>query len=157
MKMKILYLLMVGILFAGCAQYKKIEIEDVRISKVNMHSAKEIDLQFSVEVENPSGTPFKLQSIDGVLYRNGAEFANLILLEEVTAPARFTGAVEANCRLALSNPMAALALGLNMASLNNDTFTVDFVATVRGGALKKNFRYKDVPLSQIIKKFGIKL
>ena len=157
MKMKILYLLMIGILFAGCAQYKEIEIEDVRISKVNMHSAKEIDLQFSVEVENPSGTPFKLQSIDGVLYRNGAEFAKLILLEEVTAPARFTGDVEANCRLALSNPMAALALGLNMASLNNDTFTVDFVATVKGGALKKNFRYKDVPLSQIIKKFGIKL
>ena len=53
--------------------------------------------------------------------------------------------------------MSALALGLNMASLNNDSFTVDFVATVRGGVVKKSFRYKDVPLTQIIKKFGIKL
>ena len=148
---------MAGFLLVGCAQYKEVDIEDVKISKINMRSTKEIDMQFTVSVENPSGTPFKLQSIDGVLNRNGAEFANLVLLKEVEVPSRFSGDVKVMCRLSLSDPMSALALGLNMASLNNDSFTVDFVATVRGGVVKKSFRYKDVPLTQIIKKFGIKL
>ena len=157
MKRKILFLFMAGLLIMGCADYKEIDIEDVKISKVNMRSAREIDLQFTVSVDNPSSTPFKLQSVDGILKRNGAEFANLVLLEEVEAPARFSGDVKASCRLTLTDPLSALALGLNLASLNSDSFTIDFVSTVRGGIVKKSFRYKDVALSQVIKQFGIKL
>ncbi|MBR5855853.1 MAG: hypothetical protein IKY70_01110 [Bacteroidales bacterium] len=157
MKWKILSLLMCGFLFVGCSQYKQIDVDDIKIAKIKMNSAKEIDLKFGITVENPSRTLFTLQAIDGVIYRNGAEFANMVLLEEVQVPARFSGDVQAMCRLTLTDPLAALALGLNLASLNNDSFTVDVVATVKGGAVKKSFRYKDIPLSDVIKKFGIKL
>ncbi len=157
MKWKIFSLLMSLLLFAGCAQYKEIDIDDIKINRIKMQSAKVIDLGFNVTVDNPSATRFRLQSVDGILYRNGVEFANLILIQEVELPARFSGDVQALCTLTLTDPLAALVLGLNMASLNSDSFTIDLVATVKGGIIKKSFKYEDVPLSEVIKEFGIKL
>lgn len=143
--------------FAGCSQYKEIDISSMKIERVRMSSVKEVDLQLSVMVNNPSGKELVLSSVEGKLLRNGVSFADVELLEEAVVPARSNGEVEVKCRLVFADPMAALALGLNFASLNKDDFTADMEAVVRSGALKKKFRYNGMTIARLLKQFGVKL
>ena len=155
---RILVLFMAAmLLLAGCSQYKDVDFEEIKIGKVRMVSSQEFDLQFKASVNNPTGTTFEVTSIDGIMLRNGAPFANLKLVENAAVPSRSNSEVILKCRFSLTDPLAALALGLNMASLNSDDFTVDLTATIKGGMLKKSFRYKNVPMSRIFKEFDIKL
>lgn len=157
MKRIILSFLAAVLLFAGCAKYSEVDINDIKIGKVKMLTAKEIDIQFKANVDNPTGTAFEVLSIDGVMFRNGVKFATMQMLDKVVVPAASSGDVVLRCRLSLEDHLAALAFGLNLASLNSDDFTVDLTATVKGGIMKKSFRYKDVPISQLLKQFDVKL
>lgn len=157
MKKIIALLSLVLLLLTGCSQYKNVDLNDIKVSKVKMISAQHIELQFKADVENPTRTEFEVTGIEGLLYRNGAEFANLQLIEPATVPANFSGDVLLKCKFSLSDPLAALALGLNIASLNSDDFTADLTVSVKGGALKKNFKYRDMPMSKVFKMFDIKL
>ncbi len=157
MKRFIFSFIAAALLFAGCAKYNEVDINDVKIGKVKMVGAKDIDVQLKANIENPTGTEFKVVSIDGSVFRNGVDFVGLQLVEEATVPARSSGDVILKCRVTLKDKMSALALGLNLAYLNSDDFTVDLNATVKGGMVKKRIRYKDVPVSQLLKRFGVKL
>lgn len=114
-----------------------------------------------LEIENPTSTPFSLESFKGEIYlASGSRFATIATLdgEICTVEPGFDGTVTIPFSISLANPLALLSgslLNLKDAGSIEEKFkncTVDVDAVVRAGAFRKNFKKNGIPIDTVIEK-----
>lgn len=136
-------------LFCNCANYKNIDVTDVELTNVKMTSVAKYNVAAAFEVNNPTGTKFILKDCQGVVFKSGVPFADVVMEEEVVVPSRGSYSVEVKGVISLRDPLGALIMGLNFKSLDMSQFTVNVTGTVKGGAIKKKVEIKDMPLKRL--------
>ena len=155
-KFSIIFLLM-AILFQGCANYRKIYLEDVEFGKVRMTALTKVEVQVTLKINNPTKSVFYISDLNGSLDGAGTEFARFSLVEEVAVQPGSPSLVPARIAVEVTDPLALLAKGFNLQALMKENFTVDAAVQVRKGVAKKWFRVKDIPLQELLENLNLKL
>ena len=147
---KYIVLLAVSILFlCSCSRYEDIEINDVDIVKVEMVSMARYNISLAVEVDNPSGLTFTIMDVDGSVFRNGDKFADIIVEQPMKIRAHKVEDVSVECTVAVSDPLALLAVGLSYKNLDLSQFTLTIEGTVKWANVKKTVKFKDLSLQEL--------
>lgn len=150
-------LLLMAILFQGCASYRQIELVDVEFGKVRMKALTKAEINVTLKIENPTRSTFHISSMDGVVNGAGSEFARFSLAQEISVPPGNPALVQAAIVAEVTDPLALLANGLSLNSLKDEKFTVDASLQIRKGLVKKKFKIKEVPLKELLKELNLQL
>lgn len=142
-------------LLSSCSAYKEIEVRDIQLDKFKLVSASKVNFNLDVDIYNPMRGAFTLTDIQGTVFRDGAPFAELSLLEEALVPAFQNGPIQVKCRVELLDPMAVLVMGLNVKSWNMKDFELKLKVTARKGMVKKTFKLNNVPVEKLVKKIKL--
>ncbi len=139
------------LLVSSCANYEKIEVNDVSIESIKLGAKTTVVL--NIEVNNPTGQKFRVKSFEGELLRNGKPFADVLLVNEPVVPARTVTDVPVNLEVVLRNPFDALSMGINLKSLDINQFTVNAKGVVKGGLARPKVDVKGIPLKSVVQYF----
>lgn len=148
--MRRIFILLLLLLFAACSSYREITLSEPVIKEIDATSPSDIKIKVAVGITNPTSTKFRLTDAAGDIFRLREKIAVVLLTEEIEIEPKFSGKVEVPLQLKIENPLALLKLGMNISSLKAEEFTADITATVKGGALKKEFKFKDVAIDKIV-------
>ena len=77
MKKFLLILLAAVSVLSGCAGYKQISLEDVQMKNFKMSALTYADVTLALQVNNPTKAAFKIDGAEGVVYKDGVEFARI--------------------------------------------------------------------------------
>ncbi len=133
----------------SCSNYKDIAVEDIDISGVEFVSMSRYRIALVVEVDNPSGLTFKVEDIEGAVFKNGGKFADITVDNQLVIPSRSLTEVPVECTVAVADPLSVLAMGLNFKNLDFKQFTLDIEGTVKWGNIKKKVAFKNLPLESL--------
>lgn len=139
--------------FSSCSRYKDIAVEGVDISGVELVSISRYKIKLLVEVDNPSGFSFKVEDIEGAVFRNGGKFADIIVDNVLEVPSYSLIGVPVECTVAVADPLSLLAVGLSFKNLDLDQFTINVEGTVKWGKIKKKVAFKDLSLKSLYTNF----
>ena len=78
--------------------YDDVEVKEVRSVKIDRLDGKGITFTASLWVENPNAYRIKVTGTDADLYLSGKHAGNAKLLNTITVPARYKGAVDVDVR-----------------------------------------------------------
>lgn len=147
---KYIVLLAVSLLFlCSCSRYKDIEINDVDIVKVQMASMARYNIGLAVEVDNPSGLTFSITDVNGSVFRNGEKFADIIVDKPMKIRAHKVEDIPVEFTVAVSDPLALLAVGLSYKNLDLSQFTITVEGVVKWANVKKTVKFKDLSLQEL--------
>lgn len=147
---KYIALLVVSLMFlCSCSRYKDIEINDVDIVKVQMASMARYNISLAVEVDNPSGLTFNITQVNGSVFRNGEKFADIIVDKPMKIRARKVEDIPVEFTVAVTDPLALLAVGLSYKNLDLSQFTLTMEGTVKWANVKKTVKLKDLSLQEL--------
>ncbi len=138
------------LLLNGCKGYRDVQVSNVEIESLRILSTSKINLGLGVELDNPSKSTFELVGLEGVVYKDDTPLANVFLLEDAVIPSKYVGEVEVKCTMELIDPLAVLAMGLNVKSWDLDKFNLKLKATIKKGAIRKTFKVDDIPLEMLV-------
>ena len=136
-----IFVLTLLFLTGGCSAYKNISVSDVRLHEFTADSAGRILLDIGFTVNNPTKKAITLTKAD--------------IREPVEIPSGGIYTLSGKYAVELDNPLLLLTAGLNFNSKETksqiDNITLDIEASVKQGSLKKKFKYRNIPLSNLIK------
>lgn len=149
---RFILLLAAVLMFAGCAEYRQISVDNVSLAGFRFHGTSSATIEIQAEVENPTAHAISVQNVDAVLLRNGREFARFSLEEVPVAAPDTLSVVTVPLRATVSDPISIITAGLDFSSWDLDDFTVNGKITVRSDAgYKKTFRMKKTPARDLLK------
>lgn len=114
-----------------------------------------------LEIENPTSTPFALESFKGEIYlASGSRFATIEMQDNTvcTVEPGFDGTVSIPFSIKFANPLALLSGSLlNITEIGNieekfKNCTVDVDADIKAGVISRHFKKNGIPLDNIIEK-----
>ena len=146
--------LFVGVLLQSCADYSKIRINSLEMSRVSLKSTSDILVELKLGLNNPLGKDVYIKGMDGYIKKSGADFARIEFVGSDTVRAHGAGVYKTTFRLKVLNPMALLAAGLDLSSWKLDIYKVDaklVLADVQGGS--RRFKVRNYPLKKLINRF----
>lgn len=139
---------------SSCTNYQNIDIQQVKLKKINLQSTSNAVVEMEVVVANPANTNIYLNSFDGFLTRNGVNFAQIRLLSSDTAKARTISAPVVAFQVELLDPLTLLSMGLNISTWELSDFNINARVQVRtSSGARKQLKFKNIPLKQFIDKF----
>lgn len=149
-----IFVLTLLLLTGGCSAYKNISVSDVRLHEFTADSAGRILLNIGFTVNNPTKKAITLTKADISAFMKQVPLANGVLAEPVEIPSGGIYTLSGKYAVELDNPLL-LTAGLNFNSKETksqiDNITLDIEAAVKQGSLKKKFKYRNIPLSNLIK------
>lgn len=150
-----IFVLTLLLLTGGCSAYKNISVSDVRLHEFTADSAGRILLNIGFTVNNPTKKAITLTKADISAFMKQVPLANGVLAEPVEIPSGGIYTLSGKYAVELDNPLLLLTAGLNFNSKETksqiDNITLDIEAAVKQGSLKKKFKYRNIPLSNLIK------
>ncbi len=150
MKKLIFLLLLAALVFGGCANYRKIALEDVKLEKLKMVSTSKADVKLSLYLNNPTRGIIKVKEAAGVVFAGKEEFAKITLLEPVEFAKGEPSQAQATLRVELLDPLSVIMMGLNPATWNLEQFTFSGYTVVGKGAAGKRFEVENIPVKDFI-------
>lgn len=142
-------------LTGGCTAYKNISVSNVRLHEFTADSAGRILLDIGFTVNNPTKKAITLTKADISAFIKEIPLANGVLTEPVEIPSGGIYTLSGKYAVKLDNPLLLLSAGLNFNSKEMksqiDNVTINIEAAIRQGGLKKKFKYRNIPLSDLIK------
>lgn len=157
MKKFIFLLLLSAFVLGGCANCRRIDLEDVKVEKLKFISTSKADVGLGLFLNNPTRGSIIVKVADGVVYAAGSEFAKVSLIEPVEFVQGEPSQAHATLRVELTDPLGALLFGLNPKSWNLEQFVFSGVLVVKKGLATKKFKFEDVPVKDIAGKFNLQL
>ncbi len=154
MKKFLLILLAATVMLGSCAGYRQIRLEDVQMKNFKMAALASADVTLGLQVSNPTKSAFKIAGAEGVVYRDGAEFARISQVKDglaVIEPGTPSQA-EITLRVTLTDPFSAVSAGFNPKNWNLDDFRADATIWVKKGKFSKKLNFKDVPVKDLVEK-----
>lgn len=136
------------LLLDACAPFRHIEVKDFVVDNV-MVQGQRILIDFSATVNNPNRS-FVIHSAGGDIHLGERPFAVAQLLQAIAVPARAQERCSGQLQLTIKDLFAALQLGLDYKSWDWDAFLFSGGFQVKSAWMKKNFNYREVPLSQLM-------
>ena len=153
MKKLIFLLLVVSLIFGGCANYRKIALEDVKLEKLKMVSTSKADVKLGLSINNPVRGTIRVNEAEGVVFAGKGEFARISLLEPVEFAKGEPSQAQAVLRVELLDPLSVIMMGLNPASWDLEQFTFSGYIKVKKGGAGKKFEIEGLPVKDIIGNF----
>lgn len=145
-----LLLLLFSLLFLGGCYYTKLEVYDVSLGKVSLVSTSKATVGLNVQMSNNAKTSVSVEGIDGVIYKEGMPFADVVLLEAASIEALSKESLGLKLGVDITNPLLLLSTGLNIRNWNIDDFTISGKITIRSGrGGKKVFNVKSMPIKEL--------
>lgn len=154
MKRFSIILLFAVLLLSGCNQYKDVRIESVKVTSVNFKKTTSATVELDVLADNPTKRTLSLPVFEGMLMKEDKEFATFQLSNEPSLAPETEGHFAVKIDLSISDPISLLTVGLNILSWSVDDFKLNGKVTIQsstGG--RKSFKFKNMPLSKVIKTF----
>ena len=154
MKKFLLIIIAAAGILAGCTNYKNIRLEDVQMEKFRMSALTSADVTLKLEVSNPTNATFEIIGAEGTIYKEGGEFARISQVDnaDVFVAPGTPSETSITLRVSLTDPFAAVSAGFNPKSWDPSKFKADAVVWIRKGKMKKQFRFKDMPVKDLIEK-----
>ena len=106
-----------------------------------------VDLTLALDVENPGKAVYTVESLEAIVYKGmeTARFAEAVLTESASIPAKTTQTVNLPLHVRLLRPLALLSdQGLDLSQ-----YCADVDLTIRKGSLKKRIQRERVPLAHL--------
>ncbi len=150
MKKLIFLLLVAAFILSGCANYRKIAVEDIKLEKIKMVSTSKADVKLSLFLNNPTRGTLKVKEAAGVVFAGKEEFAKISLVEPVEFAKGEPSQAPATLRVELLDPLSVIMMGLNPASWNLEQFTFSGHVKVKRGGVGKKFKVEGVPVKNIV-------
>lgn len=151
MKKIIPFLVLALMVVASCADYKKLEVEDVTLASFKLKNTSTAEIVLAAEVNNPSKKNIFVESADGVIVKEGKDFAFFELVGKPKVQAASKEKVHLFINVKIADPLALIATGLDMSSWREDEFMLNAkIVMRREGASKAKFNLKNIPVSRII-------
>lgn len=156
---KLIFLLLAAVLvFSGCTKYSKcskiglesIKLESVKLESFKLHPPSKADVILSVFVDNPIKGTIMLNELDGVVYKEGTEFAKIVMVKPVELRQGNPAEVKVPLEVELLNPLGALVMGLSPAGRNLDHYTTDVEVKAKKGLVVMKFELENIPLKDIV-------
>ena len=154
MKKLIFLLLLAAFILGGCANYRKIALQDVKVEKLKMVSTSKADVKLSLFLNNPTRGTLKVKEAAGVVFAGKEEFAKISLVEPVEFAKGEPSQAPATLRVELLDPLSVIMMGLNPASWNLEQFTFSGYFKVKKGGAGKKFGVEGVPVKEFIGKLN---
>lgn len=149
-----LILLILPLLAGGCSAYKEISVSDIRLHEFTADSAGRVLLGIGFTVNNPTSKRFTLLKADIAAFVKETPLAKGSLEAPVEIPAHGNYGLIGNYVIEIDNPLLLLSAGAGLKNGNGksglDNITLDINATIKQGGLKKNFKYRKIPLSGLL-------
>ncbi len=155
MKKRLIFLSLVVIALVsfGCAKIREVKITNLSLKKFELISTSTAIMEIQYNVENPSGRTFILSSADGLLKKNGMNFAQATLMQADTVTARGATNGVIKFRIDVLDPLALLSMGLNMSKWDCEDLKVDARAVIKSpGRGRRVIKYKDIPVESLAKR-----
>lgn len=139
-------------MLSSCAGYKQIRLEDVRLEKFRMSALTSADVTLEMAVNNPTKATFEIIGAEGTIYRDGSEFARVSQVDdgEVMLPPGTPAKSSITLRVWLTDPFSAVSGGFNPKQWKPENFKADAVVWVKKGKMKKQFKFKDMPVKDLL-------
>lgn len=141
---------------SSCGQYKKVNIDEVGIDRVEnvkfSLSKLEADITLSMTFDNQSNAQFVLKSGNVKVFKGEENlFAELTTGQSDVLPPKTKAAIGFNCSVICHKPAAFVLSGLNsLDQVITDDMTVDAELIVAQGKMSKKISLKDIPLMDFI-------
>ena len=118
-------------------------------------STSALQINIGYNVSNPSNRDLILEKADGIVKKDGVEFALLTLIEADTVKAAAQQHYSATFKLELLDPLSLLSMGLDPSKWQIEEFRVDASSFIKSSSgVRKCIKFKELPLNSIIKKFN---
>ena len=153
MKKLIFLLLAAAFILGGCANYRKIALEDVKLEKLKMVSTSKADVKLGISLNNPVRGTIKIVEAEGVVFAAKGEFAKISLLDPVEFAKGVPSQAQATLRVELLDPLSVIMMGLNPAAWDLERFTFSGYIKVKKGGAGKKFEVDGMPVKDIIRDF----
>ncbi len=150
---KIIYwaLLLCAVVMSGCI--KRSDIVFHKVEGVNFFG--QTGMEMALKVENKAGVNVKLHSGVMILSLDGRPALEVSLKEQVVIPKRSETTIVLPLKMRLVNPIAALSLMGGGIGDKASRITVSGKATAKVGLAKKRYEVDDMPLGDLLAKFGV--
>lgn len=153
MKKLIFLLLVAALVLGGCANYRKIALEDVKLEKLKMVSTSKADVKLGLSLNNPTRGTIKVTQAEGVVFAAKGEFAKIFLMEPVEFAKGEPSNAQVTLRVELLDPLSVIMMGLNPAAWDLEQFAFSGYVKVKKGGAGKKFEMERVPVKDIIGEF----
>lgn len=126
-------------------------IEKVENFRANSFTSYELDLS----VANPTRYAFRLEAGTVDILYAGSRLGTITADGEVEIPKRATTSVTLPLSLSIENPLAIYSAYTKLQRGELDKITLKVRATVRTGAVRKDFEQNDIPLQRVLTMLGV--
>ena len=157
MKRVLISLVAAVLLLGGCAlnDYKKLEFKSYDVASITDFSYAKAAVNACVcldlEVANPTGSGYELQSLIATLYTSsGSKFADAVSLQPAVLAPHSDSTVTLTLNTTIYNP---LVIALSQKP-DFSTMTADIDATVKSGSFTKQIKKNKLPLKEFLEKMG---
>ena len=134
----------------SCSKLAEVDIKNVEVKSFQLLSTSKAHIELEYLVQNPSNRKLILESADGLLKKGGIDFATAVLVKADTIPPRSQSLYRAVFRIDIQDPLALLAMGLNISKWSYSDFRIDVKAVVKAsGKGKRTIKFKDVILNDL--------
>lgn len=148
---KIVLLLLPLFLLAGCISEDDLRFHHVKDLSVSIGTTTVVNAV--LVVENSSGRNVTVSdTLFHVFDHEGSEIATLTVTDELLLPRRSITSLTVPVRIRFVNPLLGLGV-LSDIERSAEKMTVTGSFRVKAGALKKNFKVENVPLSEFLSIF----
>lgn len=135
----------------GCNDYRQIKVKDVSLTSFRFKSTSSAEIALTATVDNQSKHTLFLESAEGTITKEGKNFADFALLENVMAPSCKQSEVGICIGVKVVDPLALIASGLDLKTWRKEEFAVDAKIVVkREGGGKRVLKLKKVPVELIM-------
>ena len=152
MKKFALILLAAASILAGCAGYRQIRVEDLNVRGIKMVALNALQFELDIEVNNPTRSVFEIAGTDLIVYRNDVEFAKITQVEgpQVNILPGTPSSATIVLRAELTDPMQALAAGLNPKNWSPEHFKATGAVWIKKGKISRKIKVQDLPVKDIV-------
>lgn len=149
---RLLYLALIFIVIAtSCSRLSEVNVMNVEVRSFQLLSTSKANLELECLVQNPSNKDLVLESADALLKKGGIDFATATLVSADTIPPKTQNLYRAVFLIDIKDPLALLAMGLNISKWSYSDFRIDAKAVVKAsGGAKRTIKFKDVMLKDLI-------
>ena len=138
-------------MLAGCTDYRQIKVGGIGLAGFDFTGTSSAVLKVKAEVDNPTGKPLMLESVDAVLVKDGRDFAMFTLSEPVTSESYSDSVIVVPVKVSVVDPIAIIASGLDFSSWDLDELTVNGKMVFRyGKSVKKTLSLHKKPVRDLI-------
>jgi len=143
--------LILTLIATGCSKLTEVNVLSVDVKSFQLLSTSKANIELEYLVQNPSNRNLIIESADGMLKKGGIDFATAILVRADTIPPKTQSLYRAVFRIDIQDPLALLAMGLNISKWSYSDFRIDAKAVVKAsGGSKRTIKFKDIMLKDLI-------